>query len=331
MLIKQNILVQIICVLSISMASIGCETTVEVDIPEHTPVLVANSFFGADNNWEVQLFKSKSILDSGSFEIISDATVEILEEDAVVASPIHIENGIYRQDYGSRPEIGRTYKLRAFAPGFTQIEATDYVPVPVQIESVDADLTTNPSILTIHFSDPPGIKNYYQILILEESYGQIYTIFFETDDLISQDLDGLDAENAIFNDSLISGQEYNLRLRFYPFPPIDQIHVFLISVTESYYMYLKSIEDLDNDNPFAEPVQAYNNIENGLGIFAGFSASTFQLFSYPSGQSGNTDVSASNIARTDVRHSTSTAFDEIRPFWSRDGSQILGVFSEDNK
>jgi hypothetical protein len=59
-----------------------------------------------------------------------------------------------------------------------------------------------------------------------------------------------------------------------------QMYVVLLSVSESYFRYLKATEFQENneDNPFATPVQVYNNIENGLGIFAGYSISKYPLF-----------------------------------------------------
>ncbi|MFQ5641610.1 MAG: hypothetical protein ACE5IR_26855, partial [bacterium] len=59
------------------LASSGRETIVEVNLPEHTPTLVANSFFNPDSVWSVRLFKSKSSLDNGPIKIVTNATVSI--------------------------------------------------------------------------------------------------------------------------------------------------------------------------------------------------------------------------------------------------------------
>ncbi|WP_421873166.1 DUF4249 family protein [Marinoscillum sp.] len=44
--------------------------------------------------------------------------------------------------------------------------------------------------------------------------------------------------------------------------------------SEAYYAYFKSLENQVNsrENPFSEPILVYNNIENGLGIFASHSS-----------------------------------------------------------
>jgi len=48
----------------------------------------------------------------------------------------------------------------------------------------------------------------------------------------------------------------------------------LSSVSEDYYKYnvtLAKYEQTQGD-PFAQPVQVYSNIENGFGIFGGYSS-----------------------------------------------------------
>ena len=42
-------------------------------------------------------------------------------------------------------------------------------------------------------------------------------------------------------------------------------------IRDSYTSLIRQLES--QDRPFAEPVLVFNNIENGLGIFAGFNRS----------------------------------------------------------
>ncbi len=50
----------------------------------------------------------------------------------------------------------------------------------------------------------------------------------------------------------------------------NRIYLELLTVDEGYYRYHESIRrnSRDDDNPFAEPTQVYNNIRGGLGCFA---------------------------------------------------------------
>ena len=50
------------------------------------------------------------------------------------------------------------------------------------------------------------------------------------------------------------------------------LHVILRTTTEEYYKYnyTRDLQASTEDNPFAQPVQVFDNIEGGLGIFAGY-------------------------------------------------------------
>ena len=60
----------------------------------------------------------------------------------------------------------------------------------------------------------------------------------------------------------------NIGLRFY-----------LHNISQDYYYYRRSLElyNQSSDNPFAQPVQVYSNIENGFGIFAGAQVNYFDI------------------------------------------------------
>ena len=55
--------------------------------------------------------------------------------------------------------------------------------------------------------------------------------------------------------------------------PTDFMYALLRTVTEEYYQYIftRDLQASVENNPFAQPVQVFDNIENGLGIFAGYS------------------------------------------------------------
>ena len=62
---------------------------------------------------------------------------------------------------------------------------------------------------------------------------------------------------------------------------LDQIYfdtgktmiVILSTLSEDFYRYKKTFraQQVNGDNPFAQPAQIYTNVQNGLGIFAGYS------------------------------------------------------------
>ena len=58
-----------------------------------------------------------------------------------------------------------------------------------------------------------------------------------------------------------------------------QLYVVLRTVTEEYYQYIytRDLQVSVEDNPFAQPVQIYDNIDGGLGIFAGYSQTQYDF------------------------------------------------------
>jgi hypothetical protein len=55
-----------------------------------------------------------------------------------------------------------------------------------------------------------------------------------------------------------------------------QLHV----INEDYFEFLLSLEKYNEtyENPFAEPVMVFSNIENGLGLFSSYSTYTDSIY-----------------------------------------------------
>ena len=59
----------------------------------------------------------------------------------------------------------------------------------------------------------------------------------------------------------------------------NRIYLQILHISETYYEYLKTprLHDETADNPFAEPLGVLGHVENGYGIFAGYSSRTFEF------------------------------------------------------
>lgn len=102
----------------------------------------------------------------------------------------------------------------------------------------------------------------------------------------------------LFTDDIINGEEYDLTFynnlytdleRTTSFPGYKgefiKVKVHLLTLNRDAYLYMKSsnVQSWYKDNIFSEPVQVYTNIDNGVGIFSGYSVSTatYELGEYP--------------------------------------------------
>ena len=285
----------------------GCETTVDIAIPEHEPRLVVNGLFYADSLWTVEVSESVGVLSSEDLDAVTSATVEVLEGGEVVETLTGGRtSGLYRSDR-HRPQPGRTYTVRVTAPGFPTAEATALIPKPVpitissqRVTSGGGDYDRRPFELTLTFSDPASEPNYYALTVLqildeESPDGRRRHVWAQTfssadpvlrenriDDEFFDPEAELYYERAYFSDASVDGRTVRLRIRtrFYNEPEVnDRFFVVLQSLSGGFYEYLRTRElaGYTNDNPLAEPVAVYTNVEGGLGIFAGSSASVTEI------------------------------------------------------
>jgi hypothetical protein len=96
---------------------------------------------------------------------------------------------------------------------------------------------------------------------------------------------------TLFTDDIFNGKTYDLKFNLndditYYFQEMNTNHlgfyvitVELQSLSQDVYYYMKSLS-LSNANSgglFMEPVPIYNNIDNGLGIFGGCSATQYTI------------------------------------------------------
>lgn len=280
--------------------------TIEFTADVTDPMLVLNSIIYPDSTVKISLSKSRFVLDDQYYNIqfVNDATLNLYEDGIFVEELDFIVDGLYTST--SLSKIGSTYKIEAIHPNFETISAETTIPTPVEIISIDTvtfyDSWGGQTMqFTLKFKDPKGIKNYYKISgrsTVTETWDGIpttYTDYFwiSSDDPVLNPDSGNDifgfgnSSIEYFTDELISGKEYelkfyaylywmsNLEIEYEGYSFKANVDIILHSLTEENYLYHRSkeLQYRLEDNPFAEAVSIYNNIENGIGIFAGESYS----------------------------------------------------------
>ncbi|PID93403.1 MAG: hypothetical protein CSA95_07970 [Bacteroidetes bacterium] len=275
----------------------SCTKIIEFDGEVSKPKLVVNSIVTPDSTFKVNVSESRFFLDNAPMKKIEDATVKILsQEGTLLATLSHTDKGNYEGEL--KPTINTNYRVEVVAPNFDKASASmSIVPsIPITsfdtlsvFEEYDFNLST-----TIHFSDPGNERNYYrvrgdiQLMEIDPETGELRELeryipwFYIDDPVINGAGDDDFVENEynpynLFNDDLINGKAYSLTipLHLYGSGNIFIVHLFLESLSEEYYTYLKSVSEYQEsgDNPFTEPVPIYSNIENGIGFFGGYSSS----------------------------------------------------------
>lgn len=294
--------------LSVSLIYISCEKVIPFEGDVNTPKLVINSVFESDSTFKVHVSSSRSVIDTSSFENIDDAVVTIKDVNGNVIEVLnHVVNGFYKGQV--LPEENTTYILEVNHPNYAKITASDSLPSPIIINSVDTSTILDPINgnrlrISMNFDDPENNQNYY----LLETYSVNEYLIVENLDTIEYELDTTKQfmvltdevfqnggspwrDQGLFNDLLFNGQNKTLEIEIpnenwsgsedgydWSYKTLT-LRLYLHNITISYYYYRTSLELFQNasGNPFAQPVQVYSNIENGFGVFAGSQISFFDL------------------------------------------------------
>lgn len=291
---------------------LGCVEEIELELPDAVPQLVVLSNFTTDQELQVSVSRTRSAVSDevGSFLYFTDADVRLwngLDEigQLELVRPEEGDEPPYYVTDGFEPMVGVLYTIRVNVNGFEEVVATSMIPRPVAIDGVDlntdirAGRDTDESELsfevTVRFQDPPGEANFYHLRFFQElsryriegsdtivnpatTVQRILQVrslsdrlpFLAADNdrgiLIRDDvLDGL-LNEFTFSGSLIYNSQLYLPGNFL---------VELRSVSKEYYDFHASVARQQNtDGPFSSGIDLKDNIDNGVGSFAGFSTNT---------------------------------------------------------
>ena len=214
--------------------------------------------------------------------------------------------GRYRSQV-KHPRVGTAYRIRVSAPGFAPVTGNGHIPRQVAIlegsyrRDVAADVVGALDEVRVRFEDPAGETNYYNLRVHHRgvdatsgfvgsvSYGfsvisDLQDDFFgaDPDDFLGdRDLFEVKEDGVTFNDAFFDGQHKEIVLQVRGEaargcatngPVVCQTIVELSSVSEAFYRYHRTLQlqSESAENPFAEPVRIFSNMDNGLGIFAGY-------------------------------------------------------------
>lgn len=291
----------------LSLGFFACEKTIYIDIPDNGRKLVVNSFFGADSTLQLSLTQSKYILESNvEYEKVSNAEINLYEDDNFIEKLQETEDQKYVGNYILKKN--KSYKIQLKADGFDESLVESYIPELTNMQKIDVYNTKDEEgfeVLgfTIDFTDDSNTENYYFVQVYEKviekgtSYSTgadtVYTYFdklsLNSTDPSSYNDDWYLDKGLLLDDKLFNGKNYSLKFFAYnpyyygmydefgnPIQPegVDILfYVYFYTVSKDYYLYYKSLsKHLEaQDEFFMEPVQVYNNVENGFGIFAGYS------------------------------------------------------------
>lgn len=296
---KINPIKNILLLSAILFAS--CETVVDVNIELEKPILVVNAVFNKDSVWRVDVSTTRNVLSDRRASPVNDATVSILDESTnELIEVLTLSNasliGIYRGTL--KPEVMKKYRVKVDVTGYTSAESIERIPESVPLTKVEVDENALQSMeapvpVKIYFSDPEAVENFYQLTVVQKTYYINYTtgdtIWYSSSmTMLFEDpaLTGDDeyTDKLLLTDRLFNGEDHSISFKLQSYSSnVENISICFNTISQSLYEYettYKLQREVSGD-PFAQPVQVFTNIQNGLGIFGAYNQDEWKLKKNP--------------------------------------------------
>lgn len=283
---------------------LSCEKEINFTIENTEPVIVVNSILEANGQFIAYISKSNSVLDANGHTVneIETANVMVYDDNNNAFQLTHTKYGIYTCSSHVMP--GTNYRIEVTNAGYEKALASQKIPEIVEIKSVTNYISDsfpqkgfNVRRIDVEFDDPAEKDNFYGLSILNKklvlSFDYTHNALVEMTYRpgvyqVSPNSETYydiynDATEIFFSDVLINGKKTILTLflndsYLNPLSEQDTFNIQLFSLSRDYYYYIKSYAIYSYSSQiFSERVQVYNNIRNGLGIFAGFSSDSKPL------------------------------------------------------
>jgi len=252
----------------------SCKKVINLNVEEKEKKIVLNSILQNDEKIVLNLTKSKSIIDDTDLEYIDNATIVLTENGTPITSKNYTGNGSYTFNHIAKK--GNTYKIEISNGNLQTIKAETSILNPNLFDIIDTSSTKyyDENYLSIKMKILNTDENsYYFLECLNENGDNIYT---ESMDLkVEENYWG---EYLLFNNLISGGGDIDFQFITPKYYYDDMgsngstnstIYIILHRVDKALYNYELSIylQNSTSEDPFAEAVQVYNNIENGFGIF----------------------------------------------------------------
>lgn len=292
---------KLFCVLLLAQVLYACQSELKFSGEDSKPKLVISSFVSPNDTIKVHVSLSKFFLSNSSYSNVEDAKVDLFLNGKYAATLIHKAAGEY---YAAiKPNSGDVVRLEIESPKYGTAAVESYVPTPQDKMSVQPQIDMyNQMYLSIN--DNSSTEDYYRIVGIQqiEYYSNtdkkqvVSKIGFKLFNNLEGDqlpkYESTDGYPLYFSDKLFNGKTITLELEptMYDsvynvkslvssqdtinYPILDSIRYdFEIqSITEDYYLFLKTSKLSETKSFLQEPVQVKSNVIGGIGILGAFSS-----------------------------------------------------------
>lgn len=284
----------------------ACSKIISDEFPDYETIPAVSSIVvaGKPITFQVSLVEK---IDTTFLTLINDAELLLSDTEGQNEAMTPQGDGIYTSDMIAMPGAG--YMCNIKIDGYDGMNAFDKVP---EITEVIITGQTNQARfdeegifmegIEFEFRDNPSTRDYYEVALYRKEHGykgNTYPFNENSDILLNEGLEPYSTETLIFSDQLMKDSMMTMNLDYSPsgwssscwgpdscVQNIDE-HTLILEfrhVSQEYYQYKKHFYLYEkNRYPFfvegtATAFSLYSNIENGMGIMAGYAYSIDSIF-----------------------------------------------------
>ncbi len=265
--------------ISVLFLNSGCESDANVTVPSTERKLVVGGFLSPnENEHEISLSLSEPLFSTDPFFNTTNANVTISSEGSSYQIAYDVDAAAFVFN-NSQFNIanGKNYHLKIVAENGKTVEAdmttlSDTMPsieeFKINKDTIYSEWSSNQIRynLKLNWKDIASEKNYYRLTAnrLVKYFGAIDTTIEPIEEFNSFTLkDDLGKDGQILS-STFKFDDYSLNNETVGF------EIVLMKIDVNYYNYYKTLNNYAGEDPFAEPVILFSNIQNGLGVFSNF-------------------------------------------------------------
>jgi hypothetical protein len=297
----------------IFIVAIGCRKEIEIDLDELSPKPVINCLFTPEKPFRIHVSLSKNPTDTANYNINS-ALVMLFGNDGTDEQLPSTGNGYYSKS-SIIPRAGVVYTLKVKISDMNEASATGSIaPNTTKITEIESKsgFKTEPVMGTgeearipvqniqVKFLHNPGENDFMGLSVVQyaiihhhvndsifvvEDKNRFYYGYLDSDDppILSEGFDNYYVyQMLLFRNTNFTEQPAAVRFNVEKETP-SKFWLRFFHFSPEAFQYVKSwfIHEYTQDYDFweiYEPQPLYSNIENGYGIFAGYSMQLYEVY-----------------------------------------------------
>lgn len=275
---------------SIQLSLSGCRELVQDEFPDFSPIPSLNSFIIADSIVKLNLSLADK-LDSLPLTTVDNAAVELFIDGEFEELLTSRGNGWYHSE--TKAKARSVYDCKVSIEGYDEVSCSETIPIADSILSIEHILNAGKDeegisypAIKVRFSNDPNSNRYYQIII--HIANDVYRRTAYMKDIVDPVLLSEGLPLLVFSNEKMEKDSYTMTINYStgshessngePFRmKLFPLIIELRSISANYYHYQRQLYlyEMGRYPEFGMGTSGvfplHSNIENGYGIFAGYS------------------------------------------------------------